>query len=173
MTNQDVTRIAKELQLEHSGRLDLVYFHGETMLPFLQEGDELIVQPVDGNDIVPGDIVTYREELKFPTRRVVEVQKDTRQLIIKADHKPPQRFYLVPESDVLGKVVARKRGNDWIFSDDAAWLEVACDALNKAQEILKSRKDRALRAKTSSSTSGFRKRWLRLLRTRHRRKDSP
>ena len=75
MKKQDVIGIAKELQLESSSRLNLVYFHGETMFHFLQEGDELIVQPVDWNDIVPGDIVTYREELKFPTRRVIKVRK--------------------------------------------------------------------------------------------------
>ena len=156
MKKQDVIRIAKELQLESSGRLDLVYFHGETMFPFLQEGDELIVQPVHWNDIAPGDIVTHREELKFPTLRVIKVQKD-KSLIIKADHQPPRRFYIVPESDVLGKVVARKRGNDWIFSDDEAWLEVARNALRKAQEILKSRKCRVLQARTSSSTNAFQK----------------
>ena len=157
MKKQDVIGIAKELQLENSSRLDLVYFHGATMFHFLQEGDELIVQPVDWNDIVPGDIVTYREKLKFPTRRVIKVQKD-KQLIIKADHQPARRFYIVPESDVLGKVVARKRGNDWIFSDDEAWLETARNALRKAQEILKSRKYRVLQARTSSSTNAFQER---------------
>ena len=143
MKKQDVIGIAKELQLETSGRLDLVYFHGKTMFHFLQEGDELIVQSVDWNDIVPGDIVTYREELRFPTRRVIEVQKD-KHLIVKADHKPPRRFYLVPELDVLGKVVARKRGHDWLFSDDEAWLEAARNALSKAQEILESGKYKVL-----------------------------
>ena len=101
------------------------------------------MQPVDWNDIAPGDIVTHREELKFPTRRVIQVQKD-RQLIVKADHKPPRRFYTVPESDVLGKVVARKRGHDWLFSDDEAWLEAARNALSKAQEILESGKYKVL-----------------------------
>ena len=139
MKKQDVIGIAKELQLESSGRLDLVYFHGQTMFHFLQEGDELIVQPVDWNDIVPGDVVTHREELKFPTRRVIEVRKD-KQLIVKADHQPPRRFYIVPELDVLGKVVARKRGGDWLFAADEAWLEGASSALRKAQEILESGK---------------------------------
>ena len=59
--------LAKELQLLNSTESRTLYFHGQSMFPFLREGDELIVQRTDWNEIRVGDVVTYRLADKFPT----------------------------------------------------------------------------------------------------------
>ena len=68
MRDQAVRLIARELQLELSSEF---YFHGESMRPFLVEGDAVVLTPVEWDEIRIGDVITYRAEEKFPTRRVV------------------------------------------------------------------------------------------------------
>src|SRR5262245_33099450 len=110
--------IAQELQLAHSARLDPVLFHGRSMLPFLRDGDELVVTPVRWEDIRLGDILTYRFEDKFPTRRVVARRPTS--LRMRADHWPGLE-YAVDRGEVLGRVVARGRHGVVITSEDWRW----------------------------------------------------
>src|SRR5687768_1491996 len=97
--------IARELQLLRSHRMD-VRFHGESMLPLLRDGDRVIVEATRWGDIRVGDLVTYRFEDKFPTRRVVG--KGRRGLLAWCDNWPDLRFTIL-RHDVLGKVIARER----------------------------------------------------------------
>ena len=72
MNRKKITLAAKELQLERSGILGPVSFHGNSMVPFLVDGDELISVPAAWDEIKTGDIVTYRLSKKSPTSGVIE-----------------------------------------------------------------------------------------------------
>src|ERR1700730_13830847 len=82
--------IAKELQLEVSSRQRTLYFHGESMRPFLVEGDEVVVEPVDWGSIRPGDVITYRHSDLFPTRRVMRRTEEG--LLLWCDNWPERTF---------------------------------------------------------------------------------
>jgi len=110
--------IAKELQLSVSSESKTLYFHGMSMDPFLVEGDEVVVEPVRWPDIRIGDIVTYRFEDKFPTRRVVSKTADRVRLW--CENWPHRRFG-ASRSDVLGRAVARKRDGRWITRHHHEW----------------------------------------------------
>jgi hypothetical protein len=110
--------IAKELQLEKSSRERTLYFHGESMRPLLIEGDLVVVEPVEWDDIRPGDIVTYRYLERFPTRRVMRKSKDA--LYLWCDNWP-DRHYSCTRSDVLGRAVARSRDGAWLHATDRDW----------------------------------------------------
>jgi hypothetical protein len=109
-----------ELQLARAAR-DYAYFHGLTMLPLLREGDEVEAEPITWREVRVGDIVTYRFEDKFPTRRVVAIDRDRREFVIMGDSIPGRREYLVPFDDVLARVVARRRDGAWLDRASFAW----------------------------------------------------
>ena len=113
-------RIAQSLQLVNSEKNKPVYFHGKTMWPFLYEGDELIVVPIEENPFQVGDIVTFWDGDKFPTKRVIRRIEHEGEVLIRGDNVPLQEFY-VPEEDVLGLVVARKRDGKWIYRKGLYW----------------------------------------------------
>jgi hypothetical protein len=117
-TPPDPTLLAKELQLELSSRGRCLYFHGESMRPFLVEGDEVIVKPVAFRDIRIGDVVTYRFRDRFPTRRVVRTHD--RGLDLWCDNWPDLRFSCARD-DVLGRAVARGRDGLWVERGGHEW----------------------------------------------------
>lgn len=117
---------AQELQLRASARLSPVLFHGESMLPFLQDGDELWAEPVAWQDIQLGDIVTYRLGNRFPTCRVMT--KRGEHLLLSTDNWRWARFEAWRE-DVLGKIVARRRYGKTLRNTDAEWARQARLAL--------------------------------------------
>ena len=118
MDENKITLAAKELRLQKSAVLGPVFFHGNSMLPFLADGDELISRPVVWGDIKPGDIVTYRYEDKFPTYRVIRKRRGN--LILKADAWP--ELIEVEAGDVLGKVIERRRDGKALRSGDLTWI---------------------------------------------------
>ena len=118
MDKNKITLTAKELRLQKSAALGPVFFHGNSMLPFLADGDELISIPVVWGDIKAGDIITYRLEDKFPTYRVIQKHRD--KLILKADDWP--ELIEVEAGDVLGKVIERRRGGSALKSGDLSWI---------------------------------------------------
>jgi hypothetical protein len=109
---------AKELYLLGSIKAGHIEFHGPTMHPFLQDGDELVVEPVEWNQIRVGDIITYRLEDKFPTCRVA--RKTPSFLSLKADNWPAFQAD-VGKDDVIGKVVRRNRSGSVLCHDDWRW----------------------------------------------------
>lgn len=126
--NRDTAElIAKELQLLRAPRTD-VMFHGLSMEPLLAEGDRVIVEPVTIREIRIGDIITYRFEDKFPTRRVAEVKLDY--LILCCDNWPGVYFH-APFTDVLGRVMARTRGEDSLSSSHPQWQKRSRDAIHR------------------------------------------
>jgi hypothetical protein len=120
--------IAQELQLTTSGEERTLYFHGESMRPFLVEGDEVIVEPVEWRRIRLGDIITYRYLDRFPTRRVV--RKTSQGLTLWCDNWPWKRFSAVRE-DVLGRAVARRRDGTWLRSHQREWKRARWSGLYK------------------------------------------
>ena len=92
-------------------------FHGKSMLPFLREGDELIVDPIGWENIRIGDIITCRLESKFPTYRVIK--KLENKLLLKPDNWP--NLYEAKKEDVLGKVVELKRESYFISYKHWRW----------------------------------------------------
>lgn len=117
---------ARELQLEVSSKQRTLYFHGESMRPFLVEGDEVVVEPVGWDTIRPGDIITYRCLDRFPTRRVI--RKTGRSLLLWCENWPDREFHADRE-EVLGRAVARRRGDAWLAATDRAWKVARISAI--------------------------------------------
>lgn len=140
--------IGKALQLELSSEEHALYFHGLSMLPFLQEGDLVIVRPVAWADIKRGDIVTYRNEDEFPTRRVFT--KDATWLSVRCDG---WRKYVddVQADDVLGRAEARCRDGRWITSSSLEWRLATLRAVGRttARETVLALRDKLRSARRS------------------------
>jgi hypothetical protein len=68
-----------------------------------------------------GDVVTYRFEDKFPTRRVMVVDRGARQLVVMGDSIPEGREYLVDFDDVIARVTRRRRDGEWLATTDWRW----------------------------------------------------
>ena len=109
---------AQELQLQNSEILGPVTFHGKSMSPFLEDGDELKVIRVRWEEIKTGDIVTYRLDDKFPTYRVVKKMGD--RLVLKPDNWTVT--FQVLRDDILGRVVERRRANSSLRWTDWLWI---------------------------------------------------
>jgi signal peptidase I len=114
--------IGKELQVSVSSTDRSLYFHGNSMLPFLQEGDMVVVRPVAWADLSRGDIVTYRNGEKFTTRRIFSKQAD--RLTLYCDGWKYLHFY-AHRDDILGRAEARLRGDLWITMSDPEWRRTA------------------------------------------------
>jgi len=117
-------RIARELALVRSGRVGPHVFHGATMLPFLVDGDEVEIEPVAFDQIEPGDIVTYRDQQFFPTRRVIRIDRQSRSLILKGDAIPHLTFFVL-EEDLLGRATAIVRAGERSTRSDPHWRATA------------------------------------------------
>ncbi|HEX2466269.1 MAG TPA: nucleotidyltransferase family protein, partial [Thermoanaerobaculia bacterium] len=117
-------RIARELALVQSQKIGPHVFHGATMLPFLVDGDEVSIEPVTFDQIRPGDVVTYRDQQYFPTRRVIRIDRRSRSLILKGDAIPHLTFFVL-EEDVLGRATSIVRGERRSSASDAEWRETA------------------------------------------------
>lgn len=125
---QEARRIARELQVALSSEEQTLYFHGESMRPFLGEGDEVVVRPVAFEDIRLGDVVTYRYGDKFPTRRLMRRTPDRLEMWCE---NWPKRYFETRREDILGLAVARKRDGKWITHRDEEWRAARRSALLK------------------------------------------
>jgi hypothetical protein len=131
MKDEDARHVAQELQLLRSRQMH-VQFHGESMRPLLQDGDRILVEPVDWADIRPGDLITYRSDDKFPTRRVVRKGRDA--LRLWCDNWPHDRFRAARDA-VLGRAVARERQGVWLGCRDAEWTAVTRRGLARFRRL--------------------------------------
>jgi signal peptidase I len=96
-----------------------LYFHGTSMLPFLQEGDELFLELITLKDLFPGDIVVFREQDKFPVRRVLLVNAATHSVLVTSDHW--NDFQYVHTGRIMGRVTARQREESVLQSSHPSW----------------------------------------------------
>lgn len=124
-------QIAQELQLARSSQMR-VRFHGQSMQPLLRDGDRVIVEPVGWDDIRPGDLITYRCEDRFPTRRVVRKRAST--LLLWCDNWPHDRFQ-ASRAQVLGRAVARERHGVWLDCRDSEWRAAGRRGLAKFRRL--------------------------------------
>ncbi len=147
-------RIAQELQVQDSARLAPVLFHGKSMEPFFEDGDELTVEPVAWEDIRPGDLITYRLDDRFPTCRVAAIKGN--HLLLTADKWNWARLEAWRE-DVLGRVVARKRGETVLRRTDAEWTRAAQTVLfrQRRREAVST-----VRTKSARVRAKLRDRWV-------------
>ncbi|MFT4848783.1 MAG: signal peptidase I [Sediminicola sp.] len=127
---------AQKLQLLNAPKTD-VMFHGLSMEPILCEGDRVVSEEVKFKDIRVGDIITSYFEDKYPTRRVVF--KNKKYLTVWCENRPNRGIVDVQPHEVLGRVIARKRGEQLLTNTDAEWLELANNALQKYQALSKKR----------------------------------
>ena len=123
---KDTRLIAKELQLAISSEERTLYFHGESMRPFLVEGDEVVVAPLKWEGIRLGDVITYRLGEKFPTRRLIRRIGEDIELFCE---NWPNRYFRARREDVLGQAIARKRDGQWITIRDREWRAARRSAL--------------------------------------------
>ena len=130
MSSAEQVRVAvQELRLRRSADMGPVYFHGRTMTPFMVEGDLVIVEPVNWDAIRVGDVITYRFEDKFPTRRVVRIDRRAGTLILRGDSIPGWPDFHVRREDVLGRAAVRVRNGAQLNRHDLAWRTAAVRAL--------------------------------------------
>ena len=125
--------IAMELRLLSSRQEAPVFFHGETMLPFLRDGDHLVVDPVAWEDLEHGDIIVYKYNDNFPARRVIRVRRSRRQVLVNGDNLPASVAFEVGAADILGKVTARERAGAWMTESDRAWRRTGRRAVRRAR----------------------------------------
>ncbi len=124
-----VKLIGQELQVALSSAEHSLYFHGLSMLPFLREGDLVIVRPIAWDKLRRGDIVTYRNGNKFPTRRTYNKHAD--RLSLRCDGWTKLKFHAEAD-DILGRVEARYRDGRWITKSDREWRRATRLAIARA-----------------------------------------
>lgn len=117
-TVESIIDAAKELYLLESNGRSQIEFHGLTMQPFLQDGDQLTISPVQWDEIRAGDIITYRYKDKYPTYRVLS--KEPSLLLMMADNWPNYRAEIRPD-EVIGRVIQLKRGDSLLSNKMLAW----------------------------------------------------
>ena len=130
---EDARRIARELQIGLSSEQRTLYFHGESMRPFLGEGDEVVVVAVAFENIRLGDVVTYRLGEKFPTRRLMRRTPDRLQMWCE---NWPDRYFETRRESILGVAIARKREGKWITQRDPEWRAARRSALLKYWRVV-------------------------------------
>jgi hypothetical protein len=118
--------LAERLRVVGSSDHHTLYFHGDSMRPFLREGDGLVVRPVAWDEIRIGDVVAYRAGDRLPARRVV--WKGARHLVLWCEGWPARRFRAA-RADVLGVVVARARDGSRLDHRQPPWRQATRRAL--------------------------------------------
>lgn len=106
-------RIKQEV-LKHwvaSGEPRTIRVSGNSMLPFLWNGDAVLIEP-RGAGVVPGDIVVYFMGDVLLIHRAVRITRDVngRMLRTKGDFAVSLDPGTVRETDLIGKAVAVRRG---------------------------------------------------------------
>ena len=86
---------------------------GKSMKPLIRVGDEVIVERVNPDKLQPGEIILFERGNVFCTHRFIKRIHDKTKFVTKGDNffrfDPP-----LPENDILGKVVAIKRNDEFI-----------------------------------------------------------
>lgn len=93
--------------LARGGHLPLVA-RGDSMRPALRSGDRLVLGPVDGAGVRPGEIVLWSHRGRVVVHRVVELRGS--ELRTRGDAAAEDDGW-VPRAAVLGRVVRSQRGS--------------------------------------------------------------
>lgn len=130
VSNTDLEKISSRVLLQ-GGSFSFTA-KGNSMRPFLQDGDVLTVAPTDTANLQTGDVVLYRNQTKrLIVHRIIKrsVHQSMRLLLIRADAQPKNQDYIYAEQ-VLGKVTHAYRGtreiqlNNWLYrSASLLWIK--------------------------------------------------
>jgi len=86
-----------------------VIVSGDSMYPFLQNGEKVKAQVIDPKSVVIGDIIVYcKFEDHLTAHRIIEIMKvgDSRTCFItKGDNNPNKDDYIVHPHQIMGKVI--------------------------------------------------------------------
>jgi len=92
-----------------------VIVSGESMYPFLQNGEKVKAQTIDPSTVVTGDIIVYQKfEDHLTAHRVIEIMKvsDRRMCFItKGDNNPSKDDYIVHPHQIMGKIIKGNKAN--------------------------------------------------------------
>jgi len=91
---------------------------GSSMYPVFKNGDSILVEPLSkNNNMAAGDILVFQKapNTRMVAHRLIRICRDNGKTILftKGDTLPGFDKPIYPE-DVLGKVVAVKRGERWL-----------------------------------------------------------
>lgn len=106
---------------KQAGERHLIPIIGNSMLPLIQPGDQVLVRHGYGN-VRRGDIIVFLQQEKMVAHRLLRIYKDgsVTTFITKGDNTS----YLdspVDTSEVVGRVLRIKRGSRWVSIDTPAW----------------------------------------------------
>ncbi len=118
MNVNEIRIAAIKMSIDNLLSKNAYFFHGKSMEPFFYDGDYLLIKPVQWENITCSDIICYHYQDKFPARRVLKKQQDS--LLLWCDNLPNRRF-IVPKENVLGRIEARQRGESWLYSTSLIW----------------------------------------------------
>jgi hypothetical protein len=94
------------------------YFHGNSMLPVFREADYLMLKQIGWENLRVGNVVVFRDELRYPTRRIVKKYSDA--VLVVGDNWIDQK-QLINSERILGVVYSRRREKRTITSNDIEW----------------------------------------------------
>ncbi len=104
-----------------SGGQGEVYFKGTSMRGVFRPGDRLLIQPCSFEDVLPGDIIVFRQSDQDVVHRVIRHQG--LQLITCGDSNPKEDPNAVQPDQLKGKVVRLNRqGKDLSLNHGAKGL---------------------------------------------------
>ena len=89
----------------------LFVLHGVSMWPAVPDGSLLAVRPCRGDELAPGDLVTFRRRATIVTHRVISVDS-TGRVIARGDSVLSPDQPIEPE-DVFGRATVVRRSSPW------------------------------------------------------------
>lgn len=104
-----------------TNKQQVIPISGRSMLPLIQNGDNVLVEHGVGR-INRGDIIVFLQADKMVAHRVLRIERKGASftLTAKGDNNP----YFDPPVEVkqvIGRVLKIKRGDDWISIDTPGW----------------------------------------------------
>jgi hypothetical protein len=118
MDKDQIKQKAHDLFLVDGGKEQGHYFHGRSMLPLFREGDRLLVRSLNWNALRVGDVIIFRQDLKYPTRRVVRLYNGA--ALVVGDNWITQR-QLIQSDQIVSVVYGRSRDGHALSSEQVRW----------------------------------------------------
>ncbi|PXF61402.1 MAG: signal peptidase I [Candidatus Methanogaster sp.] len=96
-----------------------------SMIPLLQIGDDVLVQSVSPNSIRPGNIIVFKSRDKLIVHRVIRrYDNGSPAFLQKGDSTTTAE--IIRGEDVIGKVIAVRKGSRIIRLNDGIWKVINC-----------------------------------------------
>lgn len=93
-----------------------IIISGDSMYPFLKNGEKVKVQTVESSSLVIGDIIVYKKfEDHLTAHRVVEIMNLSERrtcFVTKGDNNPNKDDYIVHPHQIIGRVVKENK-SEW------------------------------------------------------------